>query len=69
LAALPSDLTAVTRSLDTRFLRPAGVGEIVAKARIRERTDNEIVVDAALTDQRGVTVAEATARLRILRKP
>jgi uncharacterized protein (TIGR00369 family) len=68
LAALTSSQTAVTRSLETRFLKPAGVGPIIAKARVVERTDREIVVEAELVDPQGVTVADATARLRVLEK-
>nr|WP_246751944.1 PaaI family thioesterase [Bradyrhizobium diazoefficiens] len=68
LAALAADLTVVTRSLDTRFLKPAGVGPITARARIVERADHDMVVEAELTDANGVTVADATARLRILAK-
>lgn len=68
LAALAADLTVVTRSLDTRFLKPAGVGPITARARIVERADHDMVVEAELTDANGVTVADATARLQILAK-
>ena len=68
LAALTAGQTAVTRSLDTRFLKPASVGPITAKARVIEHTDRDIVVEAELVDPQGVTVAEATARLRVLQK-
>ena len=68
LAALASDLTVVTKSLDTRFLKPAGVGPITARARVVERTDRDMAVQADLVDAQGVTVADATARLRILAK-
>lgn len=68
LATLAADLTVMTRSLDTRFLKPAGVGPITARARIVERADHDMVVEAELTDANGVTVADATARLRILAK-
>ncbi|MET4206956.1 uncharacterized protein (TIGR00369 family) [Bradyrhizobium sp. LA2.1] len=68
LAALSPDLTAVTRSLDTRFLKPAAVGAITARARVVERTDRDMVVQADLVDANGITVADATARLRILAK-
>ncbi len=68
LAAIAADLTLVTRSLDTHFLKPVGVGTITARARIVERTEREMVVQADLVDVHGVTVADATARLRILRK-
>jgi len=68
VAALAPNQTVVTRNLDTRFLKPAAVGPITAKARIIERTDRDMVVQADLVDAHGVTVAEATARLRILAK-
>ena len=68
LAALAPELTVVTRSLDTRFLKPASVGPITAKARIIERTDRELIVQADLVDTQGVTVADATARLKIIAK-
>ncbi len=66
LAELPSEKTIVTKSLDTRFLKPARVGELTAKARIVQRTEREITAAAELADSDGVIVAEATARLRIL---
>jgi len=68
LAKLAPDLTVVTRSLDTRFLKPAAVGAITARARVIEQTENDMVVQAALIDAGGITVADATARLRILAK-
>lgn len=68
LAALPPGLTAVTMSLNTRFLKPARVGPISARARVVEKTEREITVEADLVDAQGVPLAEATARLRILKK-
>ncbi|RXH17460.1 PaaI family thioesterase [Bradyrhizobium guangzhouense] len=68
LAKLSSDLTVVTRSLDTRFLKPAAVGAITARARVTEHTERDMVVQAELIDAEGITVADATARLRILAK-
>nr|WP_246756744.1 PaaI family thioesterase [Bradyrhizobium diazoefficiens] len=68
LAALSSEQTAVTKSLDTRFLKPAPVGAVTARARVVERTDREVVVQADLVDTNGTIVADATARLRILAK-
>ncbi|WP_456618251.1 MULTISPECIES: hotdog domain-containing protein [unclassified Bradyrhizobium] len=58
----------VTRSLDRRFLKPATVGPITARARVIERADRDMVVQADLVDAEGVTLADATARLRILAK-
>ncbi len=66
LAALPPEKTIVTKSLDTRFLKPARVGELTARARIVQRTEREITAAAELADSNGVIVAEATACLRIL---
>ncbi|MEH2486555.1 PaaI family thioesterase [Bradyrhizobium sp. AZCC 2230] len=68
LAALPPDLTVVTKGLDTRFLKPAAVGPITALARVVERTDRDMVVHADLVDADSIVVADATARLRILAK-
>ena len=68
LTKLSSDLTVVTRSLDTRFLKPAAVGVITARARVMEQTERDMVVQAELIDAEGITVADATARLRILVK-
>ncbi|WFU84271.1 PaaI family thioesterase [Bradyrhizobium sp. CIAT3101] len=68
LAKLSPDLTVVTRSLDTRFLKPAAVGAITARARVIEQTERDMVVQAELVDAEGITVADATARLRILAK-
>ncbi|MHC2281177.1 acyl-coenzyme A thioesterase PaaI-like protein [Bradyrhizobium diazoefficiens] len=56
----------ITRSLDTRFLKPATVGPITARARVIERTERDMVVQADLVDAEDITVADATARLRIL---
>ena len=53
LAALPSNLTVVTKRLDTRFLKAAGVGPITAKAKIVARTDREMTVEADLVDAQG----------------
>ncbi|WP_246775258.1 PaaI family thioesterase [Bradyrhizobium diazoefficiens] len=66
LAALAPGLTVVTRSLDTRFLKPAAVGAITARAWVAERTERDMVVQAELVDAAGIIVADATARLRIL---
>ncbi|WP_208608593.1 PaaI family thioesterase [Bradyrhizobium stylosanthis] len=68
LAALGPDQTVVTRSLDTRFLKPAAVGLIIARARVVERTERDMVVQAELADADGIIVADATARLRVLAK-
>ncbi|MBR1172601.1 PaaI family thioesterase [Bradyrhizobium sp. KB893862 SZCCT0404] len=68
LAALGPDQTVVTRSLDTRFLKPAAVGAIIARARVVERTERDMVVQAELADADGVIVADATAQLRVLAK-
>ena len=68
LAKLSPNLTVVTRRLDTRFLKPAAVGPITARARIVEQTERDMVVQAELIDTGGITVADATARLRIIAK-
>ena len=66
LASLSAELTVVTKGLDTRFLKPATVGAITARARVTEQTERDMIVQAELIDAEGVTVAEATAQLRVL---
>jgi acyl-coenzyme A thioesterase PaaI-like protein len=68
LAAIDATSTAVTVSLDTRFLKPARPGVLIARAGITEKSDRDIVVSAELSDEAGVVVASAVARLRILAK-
>ena len=68
LAALPATRTVVTRTLTTRFLKPARIGPITAKAKVISQTDRDMVVEADLIDANDVTVASATAELRILDK-
>jgi len=65
MAGLPSHLTAVTTRLDTQFLKPAGLGEIVATARVMHRDDRSAEVVAELADSAGQIVATARAELRI----
>jgi len=68
LAALDANRTAVTVSLDTRFLKPARPGVLTARARVSEQSERDIVVSAELSDEAGIIVASATARLRIVAK-
>jgi uncharacterized protein (TIGR00369 family) len=65
MAGLPSHLTAVTTRLDTQFLKPAGLGEMVATARVTNRDDHSAEVTAELADSAGQIVATARAELRI----
>ena len=66
MTTLPEDRTAVTTRLDTRFLRPAPVGELTAKAKVVSRDDGSAEVEAALEDPTGTVVASATATMRIV---
>lgn len=65
MAQLPSHLTAVTTRLDTRFLKPAALGAIVATARLVHHDDRSAEVMAELTDSEGRIVATARAELRV----
>jgi uncharacterized protein (TIGR00369 family) len=65
MAGLPSHLTAVTTRLDTQFLKPAGLGEMLATARVMHRDDRSAEVTAELADSAGQIVATARAELRI----
>ncbi|MCC8984633.1 PaaI family thioesterase [Bradyrhizobium acaciae] len=68
LAALAATQTVVTKTLATRFLKPARVGPITAKAKIISQTGRDMIVEADLIDAENVMVATATAELRILDK-
>nr|WP_249137861.1 PaaI family thioesterase [Bradyrhizobium tropiciagri] len=68
LAALPATQTVVTKTLATRFLKPARVGPITARAKVVSRTGRDMIVEADLIDAENVTIATATAELRILDK-
>jgi uncharacterized protein (TIGR00369 family) len=65
MAGLPSHLTAVTTRLDTQFLKPAGLGPIIATARLISRDDRIAEVTAELADSAGQIVARARAELRV----
>ncbi|PAY03743.1 hypothetical protein CK489_38805 [Bradyrhizobium sp. UFLA03-84] len=68
LAALPATQTVITKTLATRFLKPARTGPITAKAKVLSQTGRDMIVEADLIDAENVTVATATAELRILDK-
>ncbi|MCS3447115.1 MULTISPECIES: PaaI family thioesterase [Bradyrhizobium] len=68
LATLPATRTVVTKTLTTRFLKPARIGPITAKAKVISQTDRDMIVEADLIDADDVTVASATAELQILDK-
>ena len=63
--AMPSHLTAVTTRLDTRFLKPAALGAIIATARLLHQDERSAEVIAELTDSEGKIVATARAELRV----
>src|SRR3954465_14889934 len=50
MARLPSHLTAVTTRLDTRFVKPAGLGPITATARLARYDEHCAEVTAELSD-------------------
>jgi uncharacterized protein (TIGR00369 family) len=65
MAKLPSNLTAVTTRLDTRFLKPAASGAIFATARLIHQDERSAEVTAELADSEGQLVATARAELRV----
>lgn len=58
-------MTAVTMSLDIRFLRPAPLGRPTAVSRLLSRSEREAEAEAEILTPDGVAAARATARLRI----
>ena len=65
LATLPEELTSVTLSLETRFLKPAPLGELFARGRMLEKSDREALSEGRLEGADGTVYATARARLRI----
>ena len=54
-----------TLDLSSYFLRPASPGRLIGRGRILKRTDEIVVVEASLADERA-TVATATATILIV---
>jgi len=68
IESLPDGLTAVTRDLNTRFLKPAPPGEIFAEARVTQRDERGAHVEGELRSPDGVTLATAVAVMRFVRR-
>ncbi|MGV2981003.1 PaaI family thioesterase [Camelimonas sp. ID_303_24] len=68
IESLPDGLTAVTRDLNTRFLKPASPGEIFAEARVTQRDERGAHVEGELRSPDGVTLATAVAVMRFVRR-
>jgi uncharacterized protein (TIGR00369 family) len=66
LATLEPDQFQSTLELSVKFLRPARPGRIAARGRVVHRTGDLAVVDAALADTSGNTIAIATATARVI---
>jgi uncharacterized protein (TIGR00369 family) len=66
LRVLPKGKTAVTRTLTTRFLKPARPGPLQASVRPPKITGDDASVSASLFDAGGIEVAVAVAELRII---
>jgi uncharacterized protein (TIGR00369 family) len=65
IATSPEGFSVLTRRLDTRLLKPAGLGEITAVVRVMRRDEREAWVEAELIDCAGLTVATGSAELSI----
>lgn len=66
IESLPEGFTAVTRELNTRFLKPAAPGEIFAAAHVTRQDARDAHVEGALRNAEGVILATAVAVMRIL---
>ena len=68
MADLPEGMTAVTRRLDTSFIRPAKVGRLIVEAKIIRREGRAVEVEAQLMDEAGLVLAKARAELRTMER-
>jgi uncharacterized protein (TIGR00369 family) len=65
MASLAADRTAVTMRLDTRFVKPAALGPLIATARLVQQDERTAFAEAELVDSSGQVVATARAELRV----
>lgn len=68
MSCLPPEMTAVTTRLDVSFVSPAGLGPILAAARIVRQDARSAEVEAELMNESGDLLAKAKAELRIVRR-
>lgn len=68
VAGLPAGFTAVTRRLDSEFIKPAQTGTLIARTKVEEKTDRDAVVSATLSANEELVVAKAKAYLRIVKR-
>jgi uncharacterized protein (TIGR00369 family) len=66
LAQLPDDQIALTKKLETEFLKPAPLGELVAKSWLLTRDERTATTRGEISAPDGTVIAAATAQLRIL---
>lgn len=66
IESLADGFTAVTRDLNTRFLKPASPGDILAEARVVARDGRNATVEGELRSPDGVLLASAVATMRIV---
>ena len=60
--------TLVTKTLETQFLKPGTVGEMVASAKLTSQDERGAVSEAELRNSEGIVVAKATALFRKLHR-
>jgi len=68
VAGLPAGFTAVTRRLDSEFLKPAQTGTLIAQTKVEKKTTRDAVVSATLSSREELVVAKATAYLRMVKR-
>ena len=68
LAQLPPELTSVTVSLNTVFVRPTPLGPLTTRSWVVSRDDRDAETRGELFDPDGGLVAHAIAKLRIRRR-
>jgi uncharacterized protein (TIGR00369 family) len=66
LAELSPEWTSVTVKLETSYLKPAPLGELIASARLISRDERNARSEAELATPDGIVLAKAVADLRIL---
>ena len=68
LETLADDQSMVTARLDTEFLKPAPLGELIGSARIASRNERDVHIETELATPAGLVVARARATMRIIKR-
>ena len=69
MTVVPEGFWCTTVDIHTRFLRPCGLGEVIATATVRRAGRRVVHVDAVVTDDQGREVVSAAGTFAVIEIP